>query len=78
MVGINGFWDLIEKNSTLRLKPTKAGFILLGPNSVKMSLKAGPCRYKQSSASILKLSPKLGFKELRPEPKLLNRRQGFC
>ena len=74
MVGIGAFPVFIRIRRNRRniepyspLKPTKVGFIFIGPNSLSRA---------EDLAAVNHVGLKVGFKELRLEPKLLNR--GLC
>ena len=71
MVEIGAFRVLMRTRLNIEpyfpLKLTKVGFILIGPNS-----KVEP-KISQLSITSSELDLKAGFKELRPELKLLNR-----
>ena len=57
------------------LKPTKVGFIFIGPNFLSRADDLTAAKYvTQAVVRVgLKSSLKVGFKELRLEPKFLNR-----
>ena len=76
---ISGFYENITQFEPYSpLKPTKVGFIFIGPNSLSRveDLAVVNHWHKLSLELGRRLSLKVGFKELRLEPKFLNR--GLC
>ena len=79
MVGIGAFWVFMRTRLNIQsystLKPTKVGFIFIGPNSLvePKSLQLSITWHKLS----LELGRRLGLKELQLEPKFLNRGLSF-
>ena len=79
MVKIGGFRELMRRRLNIepysRLKPTKVGFIFIGPNSVSRAKDLAAVNHVTSCCQELglRLNLKVGFKKLRLEPKFLNR-----
>ena len=71
MVGIVAFWVLMRTKLNIEpcspLKPTKVGFIFIGPNSQSRAEDLAAVNH------VAQAVVKVGFKELRLKPKFLNR-----
>ena len=79
MKGIGEFWVFMRTRFNIEpyspLKPTKVGFIFIGPNSLNRAEDLSAVNHvTQAVVRVgLKIGSKVGFKELRLEPKFLNR-----
>ena len=75
MVGIGAFRDLMRIRLNIEpyspLEPTKVGFIFIGPNSLSRVEDLTAVNHVTQAVVVFGL--KVGFKELRLEPKFLNR-----
>ena len=75
MVGIGAFRVFMRTRLNIEpyspLKPTKVGFIFIGPNSLSRAEDLTAVNHVTQAVVVLGL--KVGFKELRLEPKFLNR-----
>ena len=79
MVGIGAFPAFIRTRRNIEpyspLKPTKVGFIFIGPNSLSRAKDLAAVNHVTQAVARVesKIGSKVGFKELRLEPKFLNR-----
>ena len=78
MVGIGAFPVFIRTRRNIEsyspLKPIKVGFIFIGPNSLSRAEDLAAVNHVTQAVVIVGSKIlKVGFKELRLEPKLLNR-----
>ena len=79
MLGIGAFRVLMRTRLNIEpyfpLKPTKVVFIFIGPNSLSRAEDFSPVNHVTQAIVKLgrRLGLKVGFKELRLEPKFLNR-----
>ena len=74
-VGIGAFrvWEELNIDPYSPLKPTKVGFIFIGPNFVSQAIRSHSCQSRNTSCrQSLRLGLKARFKKLCPEPRLLN------
>ena len=80
MVGIGAFRFFMRIRRNIEpyssLKPTKVGFIFIGPNSLNRAEDLAAVNHMTQAVVRVgsKMGLKVGFKELRLEPKFLNRR----
>ena len=70
---IPGFYEnnILNIEPYSSLKPTKVGFIFIGPNSLSRAEDIAAVNHV--TQAVVRVGFKVGFKELRLEPKLLNR-----
>ena len=77
MVGIGTFQVFMRTRLNIEryssLKPTKVDFIFIGPNLTQKILQLSNTCHKLSFELGRRLDLKVGFKELRLDPKPLNR-----
>ena len=75
MVGIGAFPVFMRTRLNMEpyspLKSTKVVFIFIGPNSLSRAENLAALNHV--TQAVIRLGLKVGFKELRLEPKLLNR-----
>ena len=80
MVGIGAFPVFMRTRRNIEpyspLKPTKVGFIFIGPYSLSRAEDLAAVNHV--TQAVVKVGSKIGFKELRLKPKFLNRGLWTC